>query len=124
MTLTKKAWQEHPLGANPQDLAAGSSLQAKSRGTNEEPGSLQVTEAIPDTISHFKKEGTHQGGKSHQVSHHNGEKTLTEVNLDVAMLNSPSGEEHVVPSQSSLLTPEYSNSRTSGLRRSKKNQER
>ena len=47
-----------------------------------------------------------------------GKKT-TDIDLDSAMLDSPSGEDHNVPSHSSLLIPEYANLRISGLRQSK-----
>ena len=51
--------------------------------------------------------------------HSNSLQNPTEVNLDIATLYSPSGEEHDVPSQSSHLIPEYTNLLVSALSISK-----
>ena len=53
------------------------------------------------------------------MSHSNSVQNPTEINLDAAILASPIGEEHDIPSQSSRLIPEYVNLHVSGLRRSK-----
>ena len=53
------------------------------------------------------------------MSHYNSVQKSTDINLDTATLDSPSGEDHGVPSQSSRLIPEYANFRISGLRQSK-----
>ena len=56
--------------------------------------------------------------------HSNSVKNPTDINLDSATLDSPSGEDREVPSHSSRLIPEYPNLRISGLRRNKIIQER
>ena len=42
------------------------------------------------------------------MRHSNSVQNPTEINLDAAKLDLPSGEEHNMPSQSSFLIPEYS----------------
>ena len=56
--------------------------------------------------------------------HSNSVQNSTVINLDAAIMASPSGEENNVPSHSSLLIPEYVNLRISGLSRSKIIQEK
>ena len=85
----------------------------------EEPGSDQGIEARSDTPSPSTGEGAHHLGRSHQVNHSNSAQNPTDLNLDTATLDSPSGEGHVVPLHLSRLIPEYANIRTSGLRRRK-----
>ena len=75
----------------------------------EEPASAQGIEARSDTPSPSTEEGAHHLGRSHQVSHSNSAQNPTEVNLDAVTLDSPSGEEYDVPSQSSRLILEYNN---------------
>ena len=53
------------------------------------------------------------------MRHSNSVKPPTNINLDAATLDSPSGEEHDLPSQVSCLIPEYANLRILGLRRGK-----
>ena len=82
MNLTKEACQEESLESDPQDPSVGPSPQHTSRGTTGDPDPERETESISDTPSPFTievtftKEDTIQGGQSHQVSHHNGEKKL------------------------------------------------
>ena len=97
MTPPKEAWQEYPLESDPQNSSAGPSPQATSRVTSEVPAPYQGTEASSDTKIPFTREGafkievTLQGGQSHQVSHRNGVKNPTGVNLESAIMAPPSG---------------------------------
>ena len=58
------------------------------------------------------------------MSQHNGDQNPTEINLDIATLDSSSGEENEAHSQSSRLIPDYANILTSGIRQIKIIQER
>ena len=53
---------------------------------------------------------------SRQVIQSNIMRNTTKVNLDAATMDSPSGEDHNVTSQSSFITPEYVNLLILGLR--------
>ena len=71
----------------------------------EEPASLQGSSAISETPSPFYGEGTLQLGHSQQVIHFKSAQSPTEVNLDAATMDSPSVEDHEMPSRSSHLIP-------------------
>ena len=101
MPLPREAWKVDSLESGPQDLPIGYDPQATPVRMTDKPVSAQGIEAISDNTLPYTGEGDHHIGRSHQVSHSNSAKNPTEVNLDVATLVSPSGEEHNVPSKSS-----------------------
>ena len=72
---------------------------------------MQVIEDRSDTPSPYTRDGDHHLGRSHQAIHFNSVKNNTKVNLDAAMLDSKSGEEHNMPSQYSRLILECENLR-------------
>ena len=57
------------------------------------------------------------------MSHSNIVQNPNEINRDASTMDSPSGEEHDMSSQSSLLIPEYDDLRISGLMQIKRIQE-
>ena len=64
----------------------------------EEPKSVQGIESSLGTKSPSTGEGEHHLGWIYQVSHSNSLKNPTDINLDTAILDSTSGEEHNAPS--------------------------
>ena len=58
------------------------------------------------------------------MSHYNSVENPTEINLDEAIMDSPSREEHDMPAQSSRLILEYANLQNSELSQIKIFQER
>ena len=83
------------------------------------PDPPQGIEASSDTPSPSTGEGACHLEQIHHVIHPDSLQNPTEVNMDTATMASPSGEEHIVPSNSFQLIQEYVNLRTSGLRQSK-----
>ena len=90
---------------DPQELPPGYDSQAATSGITEHPESVQVIEFISDTQSHSNGEGYHQLVTIHQVSHSKSVQNPIEVKLNAETPDSPSGEEHGTPSQSSRLIP-------------------
>ena len=103
-----------PPGSDPQDAPSG---------ITEENFSMKGIEDISYTPRLSTGEGEHNLGWSQYMNHSNNVKNTTDINIDAATMDSPSGEEHGVPSQSSHLIPEYTNLLISGLRQIKRIQE-
>ena len=91
MNLPREAWKEDSLDPGPKELSPGSDTQAAPSGMTEEPVLSQVTYASSYNPSYYTRDGDFQLWQSHQVIHSNSVQKLTDINLDSATLDSPSG---------------------------------
>ena len=114
ISLPWEAWKEDSLDPGPHNIPPGYDSQDSTSCITEEPVSVHQIEAISDTLIPSTVQVDHHLRWSHEERQSSSVQNHTEINLDAVMMDSPSGENHGVPSQSSLLILEYVNLHISG----------
>ena len=98
MPLLREARKEDSLEPVTQDLPPGYDPEVAPSVMTEDNESAQGIESRSDTPDPSTGYRVHHLGRIHQTSHSNSVQNSTEVNIDAAIMDSPSEEEHNVPS--------------------------